>query len=165
MFGHWAAIFLPVMILNLLGVFIIWYRIDDLPSLEELFIHTLATALSIIVVHFNSVACFIMGQRSWFIDCNWIGALDDFYPTLASFTTVVAGLSGVGVDDLSSAEYVKIDGFMDLLSPNGLYHHILEMPLDDVDRGMSPWNISIAAIVWSVVPVYLLTRRLERIHP
>ena len=80
-------------------------------------------------------------------------------------TTVVAGLSGVGVEDLSSAEYVKIDAFMDLLSPNGLYHHILEMPLDDVDRGMSPWNISIAAIIWSILPVYLLTRRLERIHP
>ena len=54
---------------------------------------------------------------------------------------------------------------MDLLSPNGLYHQILEMPLDDVDRGMSPWNISIAAIIWSILPVYLLTRRLERIHP
>ena len=26
-------------------------------------------------------------------------------------TTVVAGLSGVGVEDLSSAEYVKIDAF------------------------------------------------------
>ena len=66
---------------------------------------------------------------------------------------------------MSSADYVKIDAFMDLLSPNGLYHLILEMPLDDVYRCMSPWKISIAAIVWSIVPAYLLTRRLESIHP
>ena len=85
LFGHWAAIFLPVMILNLLSVLIIWYRIDDLPSLEELFIHTLGTALSFIVVHFNSVACFIMGQRFGFINCYWIGPVDDIHPALVGF--------------------------------------------------------------------------------
>ena len=57
-------------------------------------------------------------------------------------TTVIAGLSGVGVDDLNSAEYVKIDAVMDLFSPNGVYHHLLEMPLNDVDRGMHPGLIS-----------------------
>ena len=81
------------------------------------------------------------------------------------FTTVIAGLSGVGVDDLNSAEFVRIDAFMDLLSPNGLYHHILEMNLDNVDRGMSAWNVGLAAIIWSTLPAYLLTRRIERIHP
>ena len=80
-------------------------------------------------------------------------------------TTVIAGLSGVGVDDLNSAEYVKIDAIMDLFSPNGVYHHLLEMPLKDVDRGMHPGLISLAAILWSIIPVYLLNKRIERLQP
>ena len=43
--GHWSAIFLPVLFLNLISLIIIWYRLDDLPSIEQLFIHTLATGL------------------------------------------------------------------------------------------------------------------------
>ena len=165
LFGHWAAIFLPVMMLNLLSVLIIWYRIDDLPSLEELFIHTLGTAL--ILLWYTSIQLL---ASSWAKDLGssiaiGLGLWMIFTLLWLVLTTVVAGLSGVGVEDLSSADYVKIDAFMDLLSPNGLYHHILEMPLNDVDRGMSPWKISIAAIVWSIVPAYLLTRRLESIHP
>ena len=64
--------------------------------------------------------------------------MDGFTLLWLVLTTVVAGLSGVGVDDLSSKEYIRIDAIMDLFSPNGVYHHLLEMPLDDVDRGMSP---------------------------
>ena len=43
--GHWGAIFAPVLLLNIISLGIIWYRLDDFPSIEELFIHTLATAL------------------------------------------------------------------------------------------------------------------------
>ena len=43
--GHWGAIFLPVLILNLFSLLIIWHRLEEMPSIEELFIHTLATAL------------------------------------------------------------------------------------------------------------------------
>ena len=35
--GHWLAIFLPVLVLNLVSLLIIWHRMDDLPSSEELF--------------------------------------------------------------------------------------------------------------------------------
>ena len=163
--GHWGAIFLPVMVLNLFSVLIIWYRIDDLITIDEFFIHTLATAL--VLLWYTSIQLL---ASSWAKDLGssiaiGLGLWMIFTLLWLVFTTVVAGFSGVGVDDLNSAEFVKIDAFMDLLSPNGLYHHILEMSLDNVDRGMSPLNVSLAAIVWSVLPAYLLTRRIERIHP
>ena len=163
--GHWGAVFLAVLLLNLLGVFIIWYRIDDLPNLQEIFIHTLATAL--VLLWYTSIQLL---ASSWAKDLGssiaiGLGLWMIFTLLWLVFTTVVAGLSGVGVDDLNSSEYVKIDGFMDLLSPNGLYHHILEMLVDNVDRGIPAWSVALAAITWTVTPVYLLTRRLERIHP
>ena len=163
--GHWGAVFLPVLLLNLLGVFIIWNSIDDLPNLQEIFIHTLATAL--VLLWYTSIQLL---ASSWAKDLGssiaiGLGLWMIFTLLWLVFTTVVAGLSGVGVDDLNSSEYVKIDGFMDLLSPNGLYHHILEMLVDNVDRGIPAWSVALAAITWTVTPVYLLTRRLERIHP
>ena len=165
LFGHWSAIFLPVMILNSIGLFVIWYRLGDLPSLEEFFIHTLGTAL--LLLWYTSIQLL---ASSWAKDLGssiavGLGVWMIFTLLWLVLTTVVAGLSGVGVDNMSSKDYVRIDAIMDLFSPNGVYHHLLEMPLDDVDRGMSPLYISIAAILWSIIPVHLFTRRIERLHP
>ena len=165
LFGHWSAIFLPVMILNLISLIVINYRMGDLPSLEEFFIYNLGTAL--LLLWYTSMQLL---ASSWAKDLGssiavGLGVWMVFTLLWLVLTTVVAGLSGVGVDDLSSKEYIRIDAIMDLFSPNGVYHHLLEMPLDDVDRGMSPLYISIAAILWSIIPVHLFTRRIERLHP
>ncbi len=163
--GHWGAIFLPVFILNLISLAVIWHRLDDLPSIEELFIYTLGTALLL----FWYTAIQLLAS-SWAKDMGssiaiGLGIWMVFTLLWLILTTVIAGLSGVGVDNLNSEEYVKIDSIMDLFSPNGVYHHLLEMPLNDVDRGMHPGFITLAAILWSIVPVYLLNKRIERLQP
>ena len=79
-------------------------------------------------------------------------------------TTVIAGLSGVGVENLNSSEYIRIEAIVDLFSPNGVYHHLLEMPIEDNSR-ISPLYSSIAAILWSIIPSLLFIRRIERIQP
>ena len=163
--GHWGAIFLPVMILNLVSLAIIWHRLGELPSLEELFIHTLGTAL--LLFWYTTIQLL---ASSWAKDLGssvaiGLGVWMIFTLLWLVLTTVVAGLSGVGVEDLNSKDYVRIDAIMDLFSPNGVYHHLLEMPLSDVDRGMSPALTSLAAILWSIIPAYLFSRRIERLHP
>ncbi len=165
LFGHWSAIFLPVMILNLISLFVINHRMGDLPSLEEFFIYNLGTAL--LLLWYTSIQLL---ASSWAKDLGssiavGLGVWMVFTLLWLVLTTVVAGLSGVGVDDLNSKEYIRIDAIMDLFSPNGVYHHLLEMPLNDVDRGMSPLYISIAAILWSIIPIHLFTRRIERLQP
>ncbi len=163
--GHWGAIFLPVMILNLISLVVIWYRLGELPNLEELFIHTLGTAL--LLFWYTTIQLL---ASSWAKDLGssiaiGLGIWMVFTLLWLVLTTVVAGLSGVGVQDLNSEDYVRIDAIMDLFSPNGVYHHLLELPLADVDRGMSPAYISLAAILWSILPAYLFSRRIERLHP
>jgi hypothetical protein len=39
------------------------------------------------------------------------------------------------------------------------------MPLSDTDRGISPLTTSIAAVLWSILPLYLFIRRTERMLP
>ena len=80
-------------------------------------------------------------------------------------TAVIAGFSGVGVENLSSPEYTKLQGLVDLFSPNGVYNHLMEVAIDHIDRGVSLIYITISAILWTLVPAGLFIRRIERIHP
>lgn len=162
--GHWGAIFLPVLILNIFSLLIIWYRLEDIPSIEELFIHTLGTAL--LLLWYTSMQLL---ASSWAKDIGssiavGLGVWMLFTLLWLVLTTVVAGLSGVGVENLNSPEFTRIEAIMDLFSPNGVYHHLLEMPLEDVNR-ISPLYTSIAAILWSIIPLKLFIRRIERIYP
>ena len=163
--GHWLAIFLPVLVLNLVSLLIIWHRMDDLPSLEELFIYTLATGL--LLLWYTSIQLLASSGAKDMGSSIAVGLGVWMLFTLLwlVLTTVVAGLSGVGVENLNSSEYLRIEAIMDLFSPNGVYHHLLELPLSDIDRGVSPLSTSIAATLWSVIPLHLFIRRIERMHP
>jgi len=163
--GHWLAIFLPVLVLNLVSLLIIWHRMDDLPSLEELFIYTLGTGL--FLLWWTSIQLL---ASSWAKDMGssiavGLGVWMLFTLLWLVITTVVAGLTGVGVENLNSPEYIRIGSNLDLFSPNGVYNHLLEMLLEDIDRGMPPILTSLAAILWSVIPLHLFIRRIERMHP
>ena len=54
----------------------------------------------------------------------------------ALVTSMVAFASGVNVGEINNQEMIRIEGFLDLLSPNGVFHHLLETNLADVDRGV-----------------------------
>ena len=163
--GHWGAIFFPVLFLNLISLVIIWYRMDDLPSVEEVFIHTLATGLLLLWYTLIQLLA-----SSWAKDMGssiavGLGVWMLFTLLWLVITTVAAGLSGVGVENLNSPEYIRIEAVLDLFSPNGVYHHLLEWPLDDIDRGISPLASSVAALLWSILPLQLFIRRIERMCP
>jgi len=163
--GHWGAIFVPVLFLNLVSLIIIWYRLDDLPSLTELVIHTLATGL--LLLWYTSIQLL---ASSWAKDMGssiavGLGAWMAFTLLWLVLTTVVAGLMGIGVENLNSSEYIRMEAIVDLFSPNGVYHHLLEIPLDGADRGVSPFVATFAAVLWSLIPLQLFIRRIERMHP
>jgi Na+/H+-dicarboxylate symporter len=80
-------------------------------------------------------------------------------------TTVVAGLLGVAVDQTSNPEWLQIQALMDLLSPNGLYHLLLEIPLNEVDRGVNTPVVVLFAVLWTALPTWLLLRRLQYLTP
>ena len=165
LFGHWGAIFLPFFILQCISLSIMWFRIDEIPSFGNIFLFLLSSAL--LLMWWTVIQLL---ASSWANDIGLsislgLGAWIIFTLLWLIPTTLIAGLTGVGVDDLNSSEYVELAAIVDLFSPNGVYGHLLEMPLKDVDRGMHPGLISLAAILWSIIPVYLLNKRIERLQP
>lgn len=163
--GHASAIIVPVTILNFIAIIIIRYRMGEFPSLDEFFIHTIATAL--LLLWYTSIQLL---ASSWARDVGssiaiGLGTWMIFTLLWLVLTTLVAGLVGIGVDDINSTEYIHVEAILDLFSPNGVYHHLLEMPYEGLERNISPILVAISAILWSVVPIGLLARRMHSIKP
>ena len=83
----------------------------------------------------------------------------------ALVTTMVAYVSGVAVGEANDPAWVALEGMLDLLSPNGVYHHLLETQLPTVERGVAAWQSWGAALLWTVLPWLALHRRMERLVP
>jgi len=83
----------------------------------------------------------------------------------ALVTSMVAFASGVNVGEVNNPEMVRIEGFLDLLSPNGVFHHLLETNLADVDRGVPAIVSWITAAVWTVLPWLWFKSRMIKIQP
>ena len=83
----------------------------------------------------------------------------------ALVTSMVAFASGVEIGEVNNAEMIKLEGYLDLLSPNGVFHHLLETTLDDIDRGVH-WVISwLSALIWTCAPWYWFKSRMSKIKP
>ncbi len=163
--GHWAAIALPTFLLSIIAVIIIGERMGDYPSLSEFSLYIGATMLvllwyTLIQLIASSWAddmgsSIALGMGSWML----------FTLLWLLLTTVVAGLLGVAVDQNNNPEWLQIQALMDLLSPNGLYHLLLEIPLNEIDRGVDTVLVVFFAILWTISPTWLLIKRLQHLTP
>ena len=78
---------------------------------------------------------------------------------------MVAFASGVAIGQENDASWIMLEGALDLLSPNGVYHHLLESRLPQIDRGIASWQSWGMALVWTVVPFWVFIRRMKRVIP
>ena len=163
--GHWLAILTPVWILWLISVVITSYRLDMAPGLME----TIASFVSVGLILFWYVAFSLIastyskdqgtsiafGVGMWFL----------FTFLWALVTSMVAFASGVNVGEVNNQEVIRIEGFLDLLSPNGVFHHLLETNLTDVDRGVPKIITWLSALSWTILPWFWFKSRMTKIQP
>lgn len=165
MLGMWQAIFVPVALLILLSFVMIRWRLGEWAALSDVLIHLSATGLILFwYVVFTLLAssrtkdqgtAVAFGIGMWFL----------FTFLWALVTTMVAYASGVAIGEQNDAQWVALEGALDLLSPNGVYHHILETRLEDVDRGVAAWQAWVMALLWSVLPTWWFVRRMNDLQP
>ena len=163
--GTWQAIFVPVAVLIMISVALIRYRLGEWASFGDVAVHLAATAL---VLYWYVVFTLLASSRTkdqgtavafgigmWFL----------FTFLWALITTMVAYASGVAIGEQNDAQWVALEGALDLLSPNGVYHHLLETRLNDIDRGIAAWQSWAMAIVWSVMPTAWFVQRMKQMQP
>ena len=163
--GHWSAILVPVWILWLVSIMIASYRLEMSPS----FLATIASFASVGLILFWYVMFSLIastyskdqgtsiafGVGMWFL----------FTFLWALVTSMVAFASGVNVGEVNNPEMIRIEGFLDLLSPNGVFHHLLETNLADVDRGVPKIISWISALIWTIIPWFWFKSRMSKIQP
>ena len=163
--GHWFSILVPTWILWLISIIIVNFRIGDWPSLMDGIISFAAVALILLwYVLFSLVASTYAKEQGTSIAFG-VGVWFLFTFLWALVTTMVAFASGVSIGEENDPKWVNLEGLLDLFSPNGVFHHLLETRLEDVDRGVSPILSFLAALMWSIIPWYWFNSRMENIQP
>ena len=163
--GHAQSILLPVYALLAAAVVLVRLRLGEWPSAGELLVYGASTGLIVLWYTLFALLASTSAREQGTAIAFGIGVWFFFTFLWALVTTMVAYASGVAVGEANDPAWVALEGLLDLLSPNGVYHHLLETQLPTVDRGVAHWQSWLAALLWTVVPWWALHRRMERLVP
>ena len=163
--GHWLAILIPIWILWSISFVIVNYRMGDWPSIVDGITSFISVALILLwYVLFSLIASSHAKEQGTSIAFG-VGVWFLFTFLWALVTTMVAFASGVSIGEENDAKWINLEGVLDLFSPNGVFHHLLETRLNDVERGVSPILTWFVALIWSVIPWYWFNSRMKTIQP
>ena len=163
--GHWFAILIPVWLLWLISIIIACYRLDMTPEIIETVASFISVGLILFwYVIFSLIASTYSKDQGTSIAFG-IGMWFLFTFLWALVTSMVAFASGVNVGEVNNQEMIRIEGYLDLLSPNGVFHHLLETNLADVDRGVPNVISWLSAFFWTIIPWFWFKSRMAKIQP
>jgi ABC-type transport system involved in multi-copper enzyme maturation permease subunit len=163
--GAWKAILIPTWVLLLLSIIIVRYRMGEWITLGDFGVYFISTALILLwYVLFTLMASSFTREQATSISFG-IGMWFLFTFLWALVTTMVAFASGVAIGQENDASWIMLEGALDLLSPNGVYHHLLESRLPQIDRGIEPWQSWGMALMWTIIPSWVFIRRMKRVIP
>ncbi|MAF93232.1 hypothetical protein CMO85_01040 [Candidatus Woesearchaeota archaeon] len=163
--GHAQSILLPVYALLFACLLVVRFRMGEWPSISEVLVYGLSTGLVVFWYTLFALLASTSAREQGTAIAFGIGVWFFFTFLWALVTTMVAYASGVAVGEANDPAWVALEGLLDLLSPNGVYHHLLETQLPSVDRGVDAWQSWLAALLWTVLPWWALHRRMERLVP
>ncbi|MCH1422078.1 MAG: ABC transporter permease [Candidatus Poseidoniaceae archaeon] len=165
MLGSWQAILIPTWILLAISVGIVRYRMGEWISIADCIVYFSSTALILLwYILFTLLASSYTREQGTAISFG-VGMWFLFTFLWALVTTMVAFASGVAIGQENDAAWVMLEGALDLLSPNGVYHHLLETRLPQIERGIASWQSWSMGLVWTVLPSWLFIKRMEKILP
>lgn len=163
--GHWLAILIPTWILWAISYVIVNYRMGDWPSIIDALTSFISVALILLwYVLFSLIASSHAREQGTSIAFG-VGVWFLFTFLWALVTTMVAFASGVSIGEENDPKWIDLEGVLDLFSPNGVFHHLLETRLTGVERGVSPLISWFVALIWSLVPWYWFNSRMKIIQP
>ena len=163
--GHAQSILIPDYALLLACLLVVRFRLGEWPTMTEAVVYALATGLIVLWYTLFALLASTSAKEQGTAIAFGIGVWFFFTFLWALVTTMVAYASGVAVGEANDPAWVALEGMLDLLSPNGVYHHLLETQLPTIDRGVASWQTWFAALLWTALPWWALHKRMERLVP
>ncbi|MEC7988428.1 MAG: ABC transporter permease subunit [Candidatus Thermoplasmatota archaeon] len=162
---HAQSILIPVYALLLACLLVVRFRLGEWPTMTEAVVYAVATGLIVLWYTLFALLASTSAKEQGTAIAFGIGVWFFFTFLWALVTTMVAYASGVAVGEANDPAWVALEGMLDLLSPNGVYHHLLETQLPTIDRGVAAWQTWFAALLWTALPWWALHKRMERLVP
>jgi len=163
--GHWLSILIPVWILWLVSIIIAMYRLEDGVGFAETVTSFASVGLILFwYVIFSLIASTYSKDQGTSIAFG-VGMWFLFTFLWALVTSMVAFASGVNVGEVNNPDMIRIEGYLDLLSPNGVFHHLLETNLANIERGVPAAITWIVATLWTILPWLWFKSRVTKIQP
>ena len=163
--GHWLSILIPVWILWLVSIIIAMYRLEDGVGFAETVTSFASVGLILFwYVIFSLIASTYSKDQGTSIAFG-VGMWFLFTFLWALVTSMVAFASGVNVGEVNNPDMIRIEGYLDLLSPNGVFHHLLETNLANIQRGVPAAITWIVATLWTILPWLWFKSRMTKIQP
>ena len=163
--GHWLSILIPVWILWLVSIIIAMYRLEDGVGFAETVTSFASVGLVLFwYVIFSLIASTYSKDQGTSIAFG-VGMWFLFTFLWALVTSMVAFASGVNVGEVNNPDMIRIEGYLDLLSPNGVFHHLLETNLANIERGVPAAITWIVATLWTILPWLWFKSRMTKIQP
>ena len=163
--GHAQSILIPVYALLLACLLVVRFRLGEWPTMTEAVVYAVATGLIVLWYTLFALLASTSAKEQGTAIAFGIGVWFFFTFLWALVTTMVAYASGVAVGEANDPAWVALEGMLDLMSPNGVYHHLLETQLPTIDRGVAAWQTWFAALLWTALPWWALHKRMERLVP
>ncbi len=163
--GHWLSILIPVWILWLVSIIIAMYRLEDGVGFAETVTSFASVGLILFwYVIFSLIASTYSKDQGTSIAFG-VGMWFLFTFLWALVTSMVAFASGVNVGEVNNPDMIRIEGYLDLLSPNGVFHHLQETNLANIERGVPAAITWIVATLWTILPWLWFKSRMTKIQP
>lgn len=163
--GHSQSILVPVYILLAISILIVRYRLGEWATMNEITVYFIATSLIVVWYTLFALIASTSAREQGTAIAFGIGVWFFFTFLWALVTSMVAYASGVAVGEANDPAWVRLEGWLDLFSPNGVYHHLLETQLPTIQRGIAAWQAWLVAFIWTSVPWYALHKRMEALVP
>ena len=161
--GTLLPVLIPTLVLSILGIILIRIQMGEWPDFADIALFLGATTLLLfwyatIQMYASSLAKDMGSSISL-----GIGAWLLFTMVWLLVTVLLASAFGVDATDTSNVDFEEFSAKVDLLSPNGVYHLLLEMRVgDDISRTISPFWVVTSAVGWTVLPLWAYIRRFQK---
>ena len=164
--GTWAVVAVPTLVLSIVGIILIRIQMGEWASFADISLFLFSTTMllfwyAVIQMYASSLAkdmgsSIALGVAAWLL----------FTMVWLLVTVMVASILGVESSNTTDPLYKTFSAKVDLFSPNGVYHLLLETRLaEDLSRPISPLLVVLATALWTLLPLVAYLKRFEKLQP
>ena len=162
--GTWLTVAIPTLLISLLGIVMIERQLGQWPSIGEAGLFLLATGLVLFWYASLQLLASSLARDMGSAIALGLGTWMLFTMIWLLVTVVLATFMGVDATDTSNSTFDAFAAKVDLFSPNGAYHLLLETLIEeDLGRPVNTGWVIFSVLGWTLLPLAAFLWKFDRL--